>query len=390
MKKKICFFAHDNNLTGANRSMIDLIEQMQHTTGEYSFIVVIPKKGILEKELEIRKINYKIIKSYKLINNRDDNPFKKIVKTMIKQVLNIPAKYKICNFLKNEEINLVHVNSTLCTIGGQCSKSINIPYIYHLREFLAEDHNIEFGQPNKMNKILLCSEKCIGISDIIVDYYKKKYKLNNIIKIYNGISKKECYFSRESVSDVMDIVVVGRLANGKNQLLVLEAYKVLKEEQVSNIGDLYIIGSTGGIEENVKYKKKLKDYVLTNNLQQTVKFISHTNQVLNYRKSTDIAIVPSSLEAFGRVTVEGMLAQQVVIASNSGANTEIVKNDKGILFESGNSKDLATKIKEISKLSKSEILEIQKRACQYAITTFPIDNTAKGILSIYNDFFMDN
>ena len=49
-----------------------------------------------------------------------------------------------------------------------------------------------------------------------------------------------------------------------------------------------------------------------------------------------IAVVASKSEAFGRVTIEAMLGGLVVVATDAGANSELIDNGKtGYLYPSG-------------------------------------------------------
>jgi len=56
--------------------------------------------------------------------------------------------------------------------------------------------------------------------------------------------------------------------------------------------------------------------------------------------------VCSKAEAFGRVTIEGMLSGTLVIGAACGATEELIQNNKtGLLYEYGNENDLTNKIK---------------------------------------------
>lgn len=58
-----------------------------------------------------------------------------------------------------------------------------------------------------------------------------------------------------------------------------------------------------------------------------------------------IAVTASRCEAFGRVTVEYMMAGLAVIVSNTGANPEIIKDgETGLVYQYGKPEDLRDKI----------------------------------------------
>ena len=62
-------------------------------------------------------------------------------------------------------------------------------------------------------------------------------------------------------------------------------------------------------------------------------------------KNYNIGLMCSKKEGFGRVTVEYISAGLYVIASNTGANPEIIKKEFGELYKYGDTKDLINKIK---------------------------------------------
>ena len=63
---------------------------------------------------------------------------------------------------------------------------------------------------------------------------------------------------------------------------------------------------------------------------------------------SDVGLMLSTNEAFGRVTVEYMMQNLAVIASDTGANPEIITNgETGLLYELGDVESLADKMKSL-------------------------------------------
>ena len=58
-QKKICFITHLPNLTGANQSLLDLLDGLNKQ--KYKPVVLLGKKGPLINELENRNIDYHIM-----------------------------------------------------------------------------------------------------------------------------------------------------------------------------------------------------------------------------------------------------------------------------------------------------------------------------------------
>ena len=106
------------------------------------------------------------------------------------------------------------------------------------------------------------------------------------------------------------------------------------------------------------------------------------------------------MEAFGRVTVEAMLSGRPVLASDTGANSELVQdNITGWLFNSGDAKSLAGKMEEIIN-TPNNLFEMGKAAFESArnqyyipintdfwltqMQLFPFESARSQYLSEYN------
>jgi len=71
-------------------------------------------------------------------------------------------------------------------------------------------------------------------------------------------------------------------------------------------------------------------------------------EVLTAFKSSYCAVIPSNSEAFGFTVIEAMSVGTCVIgANNTGIKETIIHNETGLLFETGNSSDLANKLESI-------------------------------------------
>ena len=99
-------------------------------------------------------------------------------------------------------------------------------------------------------------------------------------------------------------------------------------------------------------------------------------------KKADSAIVASKAEAFGRVTVEAMMAGTLVIGANTAGTKELIGENYGLLYEQGNAIDLADKI--IYAMQNSEKMSlIAKNAREYSLQRFSAGRNAREIFDVY-------
>lgn len=97
----------------------------------------------------------------------------------------------------------------------------------------------------------------------------------------------------------------------------------------------------------------------------------------------DVGVMPSLKEAFGRVTVEYMLAGLLTIGSNTGGTKEIIVDNKtGYLYEIGNTRQLADILKKTIN-DKDMRVSMGKHSKNYALNTFGIKSTADKVFNLY-------
>lgn len=240
-------------------------------------------------------------------------------------------------YFENNNVELVHMNTRFCgLLGAKVASEMNIPYIFHIREFLKEDFGLVFKDENLADRIIGNSNCLIAISASIRSYLSVLYPSTRIELIYNGLalekySHPECKrFNDKNIK----IAIVGRVISHKGQL---EAIKAI--EHIVNTTDYkHIVLKIVGIrpDEMTEYENMLVDYANTHNLSEYIEFVPFTDKVEDVLANCDIGLTCSKMEAFGRVTVEYMISHLLAIGANSGGTPEVI-DDKtsGLLYDEG-------------------------------------------------------
>lgn len=378
---KICYVTHASNLTGANNSMLNLICELRKNEKDIYPYVILPKKGIIESELKKLNIPYKIVKSYSRllkINKKKNN-----IKELVKIINNFIAVNKLKRFFIKEKFDFIHINSLINYTGAQAARKANIKYIWHMREFLEEDHNFKIINEKLYKKLFDDAYAKIAISKVIYNKFSKKYGAKNMYIIYNGIPSDQFNIYKDTTVNFnkeINTCIIGRIAKGKGQLDAIKAIEKFNKQKDTKKAKLYVIGSPA---DDLEYDKKIKEYVIKNKLEKDIVFIPFTTSLQEYRKKCKICFVCSAKEAFGRVTIEAMLSNQVVIASNKGANPELIENNKtGYLYK--NNDDIINILNKIIK-NENETQDIIINAKKTASKKFSITNTAKEVYKIYKN-----
>lgn len=372
----LLYSSAEATISGANKSMCIVAETLRREGN--NVYVLLPEKGPIEEELKDRGIQYFIIKSHSWIEADKKNTMLKNLKMIIKKYANLFAIKKIKMILQKYKIDIVHNNSSSSYVAVKAAQMLNIKTVWHFREFLEEDHGIRISRFfNSKNIIENCSAG-IAISKSIYDKFSKIYKNLYIKLIYNGIKVDDFYNEKKILQNgTVTISIIGRVSAGKGQKELIDAIKIIRDEGISNI----LINIVG--DDTYKYAEDLKEYVKENKLDKMVEFIKPTKDIQKIYKNTDILVVASRNEAFGRVAVEGMLSSCLVIGANTAGTKEIVKDmETGILYNQGDDKDLANKLK-LAIDNNEKMNEIIIKARDYAKKKFDSEQNARNIANLY-------
>tara|TARA_B100001741_G_scaffold311718_1_gene313455 strand:- start:3893 stop:4969 length:1077 start_codon:yes stop_codon:yes gene_type:complete len=179
---------------------------------------------------------------------------------------------------------------------------------------------------------------------------KKEFNVNAIC-IYNPLNTIEINRkSKEKSKKIFDtnkkikILNVGRFTEQKDQITLLKSLNYLKNKvdyQATIIGK--------GI-----LKSKLKNYILKNKLSKNVKLINFVKNPFCFIKQADLFVLSSRYEGLPNVLLEALVLKKFIISSNcpTGPNEILLNGEGGLLFKTGDYKELSKKIIYYSKNKK--------------------------------------
>lgn len=378
---KVCFFPHYSfsNSDGATLSMYNIIDELKKRDVEV--IVILPNinNGILDI-LKTKDIKYYHIPMYSMrIDINSYNIFSSF-KFFYKYIHNINCVNKIYNILKYEKVDLIHINGLDTVIGAKIANKLDIPYVWHIRQFLEEDLGKTLYRKSEVYKYLKNSDGVIAISKSVKDKFEKELGIKAEV-IYNGIPIEKYNIENHNIlsKDYINIIIPGRISKYKGQMDAIKAIENLLNIGYNNI-HLKIIGQP----ESNEYLDYLNKYIYEKNLDNNISLYNHVDDLRAIRSDCDIGLTCSYKEAFGRVTVENMLSGLLVIGANSGGTKEIIKNGvNGYLYEVNDYKDLASKI-ELAIKDKDNSRKIANKGYSTSLEKFSIERVVREVLSLYD------
>lgn len=358
---------------GAYHSLLTTVKRLKDMG--VNPLILLSRHGVVEDQLIENGLHCEIL-PYQSCTIPADAPSK--IKGFTKTVINNILEPKVGKIIDQNNIDIVHINVGTTSIGAKSAISRGIPLIWHLREFLEDDVNLTYINKNKTQFLLNQANCLIAISDSIAAHYKMEYKVSKVKTIYNGIEFKYTTPVKKIKTNTNILLsLVGRIVESKGQMEAVKAVKILRDKGHTNI-QLNIIGSI----EDLKYYRKIKEYIDKNNLVTEINFIEYTSDLSEIWEKTDIALVCSTREGFGRVTAEFMLNGVPVVGSDTGATPELLANNRGFLYKYGSVESLTEAI-EKAFLNPENTYFIAKNAQEYAKIRFTSSYCANEIFKIY-------
>lgn len=345
-KKKILFLIHTLQVGGAEKVLVNLVNNMDTNKYDITVMTVI-NAGAFRKKLN-KNIHYKTIFDIKFLskenktNNKKNsgNLFSRTSK--IKNILAVIYKFfwrhanckKIYNkYVKDDydiEIAFLEGVSSKIIANSTNEKSKKICWLHV--DLINETKTEKFfknneDEANNYKKF----DKIVGVSKFVINQAIKKYELdpNKTIVKYNPIDKKDI---EEKAKDKLNIkkdnftmISIGRLSKQKGYDRLLNIVRKLNEDNLKF--DLWIIGV--GAEEE-KLKKYISEYHLTN-----VKLLGYQSNPYKYINIADMFVCSSRAEGFSTVVSEAVILGKPIVTTDCSGMREILgeNSEYGLICE---------------------------------------------------------
>ncbi len=374
---KVLYIGGDLQATGASFSMAKLIEEEEKIGVD---IIPVVRKGNTHNLLEKEGKKHYTVETWSWMIDNDNSLLKNKLHMIVKSLLNISSYIKYKKIISIENPDIIHINSLTTYAGAKAAITCKKPLVWHIREMMEEDLNGSFWNKRQAYRLMKKADCFIAISECVKNKYCKIVGNNKIKCIYNGVDKDLFYNEKHTIFNKKEIFITmaGRITNEKGQLNCLKSLIPLLKTN-SNI----ILCFAGDGDD--KTVSKLHSIVEKNNVNKSqVKFLGFVKDMNELWGKTDIGIVYSKFEAFGRVTVEAKMAGALVIGFNSGGTSELIEDGvDGFLFDD-DTRSLSETVKfTLENINKSRIIADTGR--KRATKIFTSENNAKQVVNLYKE-----
>lgn len=283
------------------------------------------------------------------------------------------SAYRIFKYIRGNSIGCVVSVTTVTPVGALAAFCSSTKHIWYIHEYVDLDHGLSFNYGKRFTYwvVNLLSTKIITISESLKEYLSTFLK-KEIVIVPNMANYIDSLPTKREI-DILSIVMVGRISEGKNQLLALKALGYLIYNQGRKAKMTFV-----GNADN-EYLNILNNFIFENHLKDYVNFVGYSISPEIYVQQSDCVLVCSRKEAFGRVTIEAMKAGKLAIVSNSGAGAELVIDGvTGYLFNYDDGVELGQCLMKAYNIDKK--YEIEKKAYAYANKYFTSQNHLQKLL----------
>jgi glycosyltransferase involved in cell wall biosynthesis len=224
-------------------------------------------------------------------------------------------------------------------------------------------------------------ERFIAISESVKALFVEGSRISpeKISIVHNGVAinveVEKLPSQRDSMRRELELPLTGYLVMMAARTDPLKGHEIFLRaaaEVLKTRADAHflVVGFEGGEGSQVKLHQELLRLMDQLGIRQSIRVLGHTDRVRLFMRVSDIVVVPSTAEGFGRTAIEAMAEKTALIASRVGGLEEILQDhETAILFENRNWLDLADKITSL--LTHQETREkLAVRGHQAAVDSF--------------------
>lgn len=315
-----------------------------------------------------------------LVNNavkgkRKNNLEKYSLFSEIKRLCYIDKQFRIV--LKKAKFDVAHFNCSCSPFGiirdYRYMKKIHrmdIPYVLHFHCDLEYQINkwpafIKRLAGKKLKRIINWSSKTFVLNQKSSDYLLNCFNVSGII-VPNFIQKSNHINCDKTINNKLErVLFVGHVTKEKGIYELIDAAKERMDISFDIIG---------------KYDESILDAIKTTNNINLLGAMSH-EEVFKRILMADVFLLPSYSEGFSIALLEAMSLGTPCIASNVGANYEMIENVGGMIMKNVSPNDILTCLDKMKTKAVRE--KMSKWNIKKVTDFYTSDVVLENILNIY-------
>jgi|LSQX01.2.fsa_nt_gb glycosyltransferase involved in cell wall biosynthesis len=368
---KLLYISHSSEIQGSGRALLNIIQEMIQKGIQVK--VIIPKaSGEFFEEINKLNIEYSVqpVVSWiwpRLKTFRDYLLFPyRFVRLITKSLFFYNSLSKK---VKSYQPDIIHTNVGVVHIGHFVAKKLNIPHVWHNREY----QDLDFGWkpfPSKRSffkKLHDLNNHPIEITKGVYNHHNMELNENATI-IYDGVFDGTIVNSIE-LNKSKYFLFVGSISEGKGTTEAVNAFISISKQFPDY--ELWIAG--GGSKSIID---ELKSKIIIAGCSEKVHFLGYRKDIYKLMSKATALIVPSRFEGFGFITAEAMYNGCLVIGKNNAGTKEQFDNGLNLSGEEIGIRYNTTE----------ELISIMQNLCGKGIEAYhkTIELAQKTVIELYS------
>jgi glycosyltransferase involved in cell wall biosynthesis len=358
MKKTILHFIYDLGRGGAETMMVRVIRELQ----EYNNIVVtLYEDNHFGRELQCTK--------YICLNQGS--------------LLLFPlSALKLRKIIKTHKVDIVHTHLFWPTMIARIGTPKNVVLITTIHAFIATSVEYKHWHIRLLDKISYNFRKSIiiGVAKGAVTEYFSFLKIRSYkaFALYTFVDIDRFQFNGSAIDKedrAFRLISIGALRVQKNHQYLIEAFKLLKNENI----ELHIFG-IGPLQQS------LQEAIEKNNVKVVLK-----GQVRNIHEilpQYDLFVMSSTFEGFSLGVLESMAMKVPMLLSEIVSFREQCE-DTAVYFNLNDANDFVIKLKTVA-ANKGLRLQLAEKAYDRVIENFTLQHHMRQLRNIYSESLNNN
>lgn len=335
-KVRALFISHSADCYGAVRSLLDILENIDRE--RFQPYLMCPRAGPLVDKAKSLGVEVLHIKRFRWTKMSVISP-----KFMYNMLGNCWSALRVAAAIVQRKVDVVYTNSAEVLAGALAAKLCGVKHIWHVREEVSKSTG-----PFKIIRAL--SNHVIANSCATRNRFPLRER-ERITVVYNGfravrfrssIEAREELREKYGISDgEQAISLIGSINERKGQREMASAFPLILDRYPN--AKLIFCGER--FAKNGSYEQEVLGILKGHKVEAKVLFLGFREDVSEVYAITDVIVVPSRYEAFGRVIVEAMLCGIPVVATKVAGIPEIIDDQRsGILIPSREPRILANAV----------------------------------------------
>lgn len=287
---------------------------------------------------------------------------------------NFLTRRRINRIVSKENPDLIHTNVGALQVGFEVSERLNIPHIWHIREYQDEDFKWKiFPSKKRLISKFKRSSSVVAITKDLLRHFELSE--NSVATcIYNGIlSRKDLSYMPHKKSYFL---CASRIDESKGHKDVIIAFSSFVKRHPDY--ELVILGFGSD-----KLMTSLKQLARDLGCSENIRWEGYKENVTDYMKEATALLVGSYSEGFGRMTAEACMLGCIPIGRNTAGTKEIIQTVGGFCFETN--EDLADCMDKVASMDEKTYANVALPIQRKAIDLFSIEANVDQIYDAYRN-----